>query len=252
MSDLSNDPELKAYYREAGSWAGDRSADNLRSRKVAWIIAAIATFVALLEAIALAGLVPLKTVVPMAVLVDRETGYVTTVDPAKATQITPDSALTRSMLAQYVTARETIDRASVAQDYRKIVLWSGGSARQSYLAQMKPGNPANPFTGRPANAVTQIAIRSVSTLDDGSALIRFDLVDQGTPGNTVASRPYVAVLRYRYRQRALSEADRFINPLGFEVTSYRRDAEAPPPVVIAPVAVDANGAEVVASQPARP
>jgi hypothetical protein len=28
--------ELEAYYRDAGSWAGDRRADETRSRRLAW------------------------------------------------------------------------------------------------------------------------------------------------------------------------------------------------------------------------
>lgn len=248
MTDLSNDKDLKSTYREGNSWAGDRLADNARSRRIAWIIAGIATLVAALEAIALAGLIPLKTVVPMAVLVDKQTGAVTTVDPTKATEIAPDSALTRSMLAQYVTARETIDRASVSQDYRKVALWSGGEARTAYLAQMKPGNPTNPYVRMPGNATVQVVIRSVSPLDKASALVRYDLIEQGIAGTAPTIRPYVSLLRYQYRKRDLSEADRFINPLGFEVIQYRRDAEAPPPVVAVPAtaengsAIDPNGA----------
>lgn len=242
MTDQPKSADLDAYFRDAGSWADDRrSGDSRALRLVSWV-AGVAVVVALAEAIALASLLPLKTVVPMAVLVDRQTGAVTTVDPTGSTDIAPDSALTRSMLAQYVMARETIDRASVRQDYRKAVLWSGGNAKVQYLAMMKPGNPANPYQSAPATMIVQPVIRSVTTLEDGSAMVRFDRVVQGG-GPAVASQPFVALLRYGYRKRALSDADRLVNPLGFEVVSYRRDAEAPPAPLVQPV---------VAAQPAAP
>lgn len=236
MTRPPQDKELKALFREGRSWGEDRLAANDRSRIIAWIVAGVAILIAALEAIALAGLIPLKTVVPMAVLVDRQTGHVTTVDPSHGADLSADAALTRSMLAQYVMARETIDRASVAKDYRKVVLWSADSARNAYLATMKPGNPANPYSQVGSTESVQVAIRSVSTLEPGTAMVRFDLVRQGSAGAAALAQPYVAVLRYRYRQRALSDADRFINPLGFEVSTYRRDAEAPPaaqPVAVA-------------------
>lgn len=234
MTDQPKTSDLDAYFRDAGSWADDRRAGDRRTNRIASWIAGIATLVALAEAIALAALAPLKTVVPMAVLVDRQTGAVTTVDPAGNGNIAPDSALTRSMLAQYVVARETIDRASVRTDYRKAVLWSGGKARFQYLAIMKPGNPANPYQSAPATIVVQPVIRSVTTLEDGSAMVRFDRVIQGAgPGMT--SQPFVALMRYGYRKRALSDADRLLNPLGFEVISYRRDAEAPATLAVPPV-----------------
>ena len=211
------DPHLESYFREAGSWADDRSVQNARSRRIAWIIAGVTTTIAALEAIALAGLAPLKTVVPMTVLVDRQTGHVTTLDPSQPVKLAPDTALTRSMLAQYVTARETADRATVAADYRKVALWSGETARSAYFAQMKPGSADNPFARLPRQAALRVRIKSVSLLDEGQAVVRYDLVAEGGNGAEARPAPYVSIVRYRFRDRPLAESDRFINPLGFEV-----------------------------------
>jgi type IV secretion system protein VirB8 len=229
MNKHQPDPQLESYFREAGSWADDRSVQNARSRRVAWIIAGVATTIAALEAIALAGLAPLKTVVPMTVLVDRQTGHVTTLDPSQPVRLAPDAALSRSMLAQYVTARESIDRATIATDYRKVALWSGEAAKASYFAQMKPGSPDNPLARLPRQVSVQARIRSVSIMENGQALVRYDLVQRNDVGGESRAAPYVSVLRYRFRDRPLAESDRFINPLGFEVTRYRKDPEAAPP-----------------------
>ena len=50
-------------------------------------------------------------------------------------------------------------------------------------------------------------------------------------GATPAAQPqppraWVAVIRYRYSGEPMSLEDRFVNPLGFQVLRYRRDAEA--------------------------
>jgi type IV secretion system protein VirB8 len=222
------DTELQSYFRDAQSWADDRQQRSARSQRIAWAIAGIAATIAALEAIALAGLTPLKTVVPMTVLVDRQTGHVTTLDPSQPVKIAADSALTKSMLAQYVTAREGLDRSTIAGDYRKIALWSGDSARSSYLTLMNPGSLDNPLTRLPRQIAIQVRIKSVSLLEDGEALVRYDLIQSNEMGGESRASPYVSVIRYRFRDRSLAESDRFINPLGFEVTRYRKDAEAPP------------------------
>jgi type IV secretion system protein VirB8 len=223
------DTELQSYFRDAQSWADDRQQRAHRSQRIAWIIAGVTTTIAALEAIALAGLIPLKTVVPMTVLVDRQTGHVTTLDPSQPVRLAPDSALARSMLAQYVAAREGLDRSTIAGDYRKVALWSGESAKASYFAQMKAGNPENPLVRLPRGASFQTVIKSISLIEDGEALVRYDLVQKNDLGNRSRAFPYVSVVHYRFRDRPpLTEADRFINPLGFEVTSYRKDPEAPP------------------------
>jgi type IV secretion system protein VirB8 len=225
MTKHQPDAELKSFYREARSWADDRNEQSARSRRLAWIVAGVATTIAALEAIALAGLVPLKTVVPYTVLVDRQTGHVTTLDSSQPVRLAPDSALAKSMLAQYVTARESLDRSTIASDYRKVALWSGETARSSYLALMKPGSPDNPLVRLPRQVTMHTRIKSVSLLDDGQALVRYDLIQRNEIGAESRPAPNMSVIRYRFRDRPLAESDRFINPLGFEVVRYRKDPE---------------------------
>ena len=50
---IEPDDDREAYYAEARSWGADRAADAARSRRIAWIVAAIATAIAALEALAL-------------------------------------------------------------------------------------------------------------------------------------------------------------------------------------------------------
>ena len=259
MTKHQPDAELKSFYREARSWADDRNERSARSRRIAWIVASVATTVAALEAIALAGLVPLKTVVPYTVLVDRQTGHVTTLDPSKPVSLAPDSALAKSMLAQYVMARESLDRSSIATDYRKVALWSGEAARSSYLALMAPSNPDNPLVRVPRQMAMHTRIKSVSLLDDGQALVRYDLIQRNEVGAESRPAPYVSVIRYRFRDRPLAESDRFINPLGFEVVRYRKDPETAPVESQLATAVQnaapqspANVSAVDASSEARP
>lgn len=228
MNKHQSEAELESYFREAGSWADDRLVQNARSRRIAWIIAGVATIIAALEAIALAGMAPLKTVVPITVLVDRQTGHVTNLDPSQPVRLAPDAALTKSMLAQYVTARESLDRATIAGDYRKVALWSGETAKASYFSQMKAGNPDNMLARLPPQAGIYTRIKSVSLLEEGQALVRYDLVQRSATGAESRPSPYISVVRYRFRDRPLTESDRFINPLGFEVVRYRKDAETPP------------------------
>jgi type IV secretion system protein VirB8 len=155
MNDV-HDPALKEYYREAATWSDDRTAELTGSRKAAWIVAIVASVIALLEGIALVLLVPLKTVVPYTLLVDRQTGYVEAVQPLERATIAPDTALVRSFLVQYVIAREGFDYDQVNDNYRKVALWSSGDARTRYLAEMQASNPASPLAALPRRALLQV------------------------------------------------------------------------------------------------
>lgn len=220
--------EREAYYREAESWAVDRLEANDRSRRLAWLIAFGACAVALLEALALIALAPLKTVVPYTLMVDRQTGFVQALKPLDAPTVTPDAALTQSFLVQYVVARETFDVAEVQADYRKVALWSAEPERSAYVSSMQPSNPTSPLSRYPRSTVVAVTVKSVSPLGTGVALVRFDTQRREAGGGAQPTQAWVAVVRFRFSRAPLQVADRFTNPLGFQVTSYRRDQEQLP------------------------
>lgn len=247
MNDLSREA-LDTYYADAASWNRDRVQSMRSSQRLAWWIAGVAAAIALLEALALVLLTPLKTVEPYTLLVDRNTGYVQALNPLDPARIAPDTALTQSFLVQYVTAREGFDIATLNANYRKVALLSVGNARSNYLASMQAANPANPLSIYPRSTLVDVRVKSVSPLNANSALVRFDTVRTDAGGQPQPGAPWVAVLRYRYSGAPMKLEDRFINPLGFQVTGYRKDAEAPPPST----AITAQTAPAVVATPYYP
>jgi type IV secretion system protein VirB8 len=232
---------LDAYYKEADSWNRDRQEALRKSQRVAWRIAAGAATIALLEGVALMLLMPLKTVVPYTLLVDRTTGYVQVLKPLDADKIAPDTALTQSFLVQYVIARESFDIDTLSVNYNRVALWSAEQARAGYVNGVQVSNPQSPLSLYPRTTVVETRVKSVSPIGRNVALVRFDTVRTDAGGQVQPPRSWVAVIRYRYTGAPMKLEDRFVNPLGFQVVRYRRDAEsAPPPQVVAgpPVAVE--------------
>lgn len=214
-----------AYYAEAASWSQDVNGALRTSRRIAWIVAVAAGSIAVLEAVALVAMMPLKTVVPYTITVDRQTGYVETAQALRPGALSQDAAVTQAFLAQYVLAREGYDAADVQSAYRKVALWSTGDARAQYLRNMSAANPQSPMKLYPATTVLHPTIKSISLLSRDSAMVRFDVErrDHGSPGGERQS--YAAVIGFRYTGAPMRMEDRFLNPLGFQATSYRRDSE---------------------------
>ena len=234
MNDQSREA-LDAYYREAASWNSDRLTAMRSSQRIAWWVAGVAALIAVLEAAALVFLTPLKTVEPYTLMVDRTTGYVQALKPLDAARVAPDTALTQSFLVQYVIAREGFDLATVNANYRKVALFSAGRARSSYLSAMQVNSPASPLL-LPRGTIIDTRVKSVSPVGQDTALVRFETVRSSPNGSVQPPSPYVAVIRYRWSGEPMKLEDRFVNPLGFQVVSYRRDPEALPQVVPAAAA----------------
>lgn len=219
---------LDAYYADAASWNRDRLQAVRSSQRIAWLAAGAAMVVAVFEAAALLLLMPLKTVEPYTLLVDRTTGFVQALKPLDPAKVAPDTALTQSFLVQYVIAREGFDSSIVQTNYRKVALLSGGAARSSYLSQMQVSNPQSPLVAYPRGTAIETRVKSVSPIGNNVALVRFDTVRTDPGRQSQPPTPWIAVIRYRYSGEPMTVEDRFVNPLGFQVVSYRRDPEALP------------------------
>jgi type IV secretion system protein VirB8 len=234
-----NREALDAYYKDAATWNRDRLEALAKSQRTAWWVAIGAATIAVLEAGALILLTPLKTVEPYTLLVDRTTGYVQALKPLDADRIAPDAALTQSFLVQYVIARESFDIDTVQANYNKVASWSAEQARSGYLSAVQVSNPQSPLIVYPRTTVVETRVKSVSPLGRNVALVRFDTIRRDAGGQVQPPRSWVSVIRYRFSGEPAALEERFVNPLGFRVLRYRRDAEsAPPPETVAvPTAV---------------
>jgi len=221
---------LDAYYVEADSWAHDQAEALRTSRRTAWRVAFAALFVAVLLAVALIVLMPLKTVEPYTLMVDRQTGFVQALKPLDPEQISGDRALTQSFLVQYVIARESFDVDSIQDEYRKVALWSGERARSEYIGGIQVSNPDSPLARLPRSSVIETRVKSVSPVGTNVAMVRFETRRRDAGGQVGPPSAWVAMIRYRYSGEPMRIEDRFINPLGFTVLRYNRNAEALAPV----------------------
>ncbi len=216
------------------SWTQSVTDDLERSRRRAWMIAALLGAIALLEAIALVFLTPLKTVEPYTLLVDRQTGNVEQLAPLNEQTVAADTALTRSFLVQYVNAREGFDLDALQDNYRKVTLQTAGSERQRYIDLMQSGNPLSPLSFMSRNGIIRTDILSISSLAANRSMVRFTTTQTDQTGRAQPPEYWASVIDYQFSTAEMSEADRYVNPLGFQVTRYRRNSETLPDVASAP------------------
>jgi type IV secretion system protein VirB8 len=170
-------------------------------------------------------LIPLKTVQPYVLTVDKQTGAVEAATTVASGRLTQNEAVIQAQLANYVRVRETFDASDLAENYRRVQLMSSPDVRNAYVAQMAATNPTSPLRALSPGDTVAVRIKSVSLTGSGSALVRYDLDRTVAGGRGVSSAPYVSAISFGFSGKPLRAADRFENPLGFQVTRYRRDAE---------------------------
>lgn len=216
--------DLKAYFAEARRWDEDRLKGAVRSRRVAWIVAAGATALAAAAVCAVAALAPLKRVEPFVVRVDNATGAVDVMTALSgADRLSPDEAVTKYFLGQYVRARETWLPQAAEANFRQVSIMSTPAEQQRWADAFRPANPSSPQVALGTAGAAEVEIRAISFVNRQVANVRFRKTVR--QGSQAAVGDWIATIAFAYTKAPMAEADRLRNPLGFQAVSYRADPE---------------------------
>ena len=167
------------------------------------------------------AIAPLKTVAPFTLTVDRSTGYASASEGLSVDWASKDAAMTRAFLAQYVLNREGFDASDAKAAAERVSNWSAGTVRSQYVRSLGPDGPL----GSRAGAKLLVTVKEIDLLPAGAARVRFEVERRAAGEYAGERRPYAAAVGFRSAGAPARIEDRLINPLGFQVTSYRRDAE---------------------------
>ncbi len=208
----------------------DRFEDEIffslrRQRNIFGWMALAGLIVAAVSVTTLLMLFPLKEVRPYVVMVDEVTGQSELVVRVRPANLTEEEAVRQAELVRYVTERETYDITDNAQRIPMVLTRSTGQAADSLRALWNSAHEAYPPNTYGRNVLITVTITSISLLDRNTAQVRLSKRREA-PGAPTVVRDFVATVGFRFNpqvERQLEDVWR--NPLGFEVTSYRVDAE---------------------------
>ncbi|GAB7473084.1 VirB8 family type IV secretion system protein [Enterobacter hormaechei] len=204
----------------------DLMDEVLKSRRTAWMVATGSAVVTVF-ALSLVGYVVHKysQPIPAHLLTLNEATH--EVQQVKLTrdQTSYGDEIDKFWLTQYVIHRESYDFYSVQVDYTAVGLMSTPNVAESYQSKFKGRNGLDKVLGD--SETTRVKINSV-ILDKlhGVATIRFTTVRR-VRSNPVDDQPqrWIAIMGYEYKSLAMNAEQRYVNPLGFRVTSYRVNPE---------------------------
>ena len=111
---------------------------------------------------------------------------------------------------------------------------SSQDEQHRYLAMIEKGNPKSPLNIYKDEGKVEIKIKSTSFIKDDVALVRYTK-NELLKGVTKTTH-WAATIVFAYGGNPMSEEDRAINPLGFQVLEYRND----PDQEVSPEAVPTN------------
>jgi len=204
-------------------WYQDLYGSMVVSRNRWFLVGVLTLILALLEAGALIGLAPFKSVEPYVIQVESKTGITNVLAPLAEKPLTQNEAVTKYFLVKYILARETYDPQDLNHNYDQVRLMSSPDEENRFEDYLQShDSPVEQFK---TTATRTIQVNSVAFLNQKTAQVRFRATRTQLSSNEKQDSYWIATLSYQFVSSPLDEEDRLNNPLGFQIKTYRVDQE---------------------------
>lgn len=217
--------ELNSYMEESRGLERDLLSEVMRSRKAAWNMTKFMGVIAIAGiAAGVAGL-SREAPPPLVLRVDNATGAVEMVTQMRAHEASYGEVVDQYWLNQYVLNRESYDYNTIQLTHDTTALLSSPTVQQEYGALFEGPNARDVVLSNRVRI--KVHIRSIQPNNRGQATVRFTTEEVTANGSTrPIVRNFIATIGYSYIDAPMGTEARRINPLGFQVTSYRADPES--------------------------
>lgn len=223
---------INEYEKERRGLEVDLLDEVLKSRKVAWVLASGLCVLAVVS-LGLAGFVVHRYSQPIPehiLTLNKDTGVVQQVSLLPNQKSSYSQVVDTYWVSQFVRHYEAYDFYSAQADYDAVGLMASQRVADPYKKQFAGPHGKDKRLGD--SLTTRVHVSSV-ILDNkaGTATVRFST--QNKHRDRPLAQPkkeWIAILAYKYENFPETAKQRFINPLGFRVLSYR----------VQPVAVGGN------------
>jgi type IV secretion system protein VirB8 len=210
------------------NWYQDRYETVMIQRNVLFIIVAAMIGIFALTILGIIELNSKKVYEPFIVQIEETTGVITKVNSATIKNLPAEKSVRNASLVRYILARESYNYADFRFNYNQIVrLMSSKDVYGAFNAMISTANPESPVP-LGYSAKVEIRIKSLIDLDEKDNLVQIRVEKAKIPTNVSneeeyfkrSAKSYIITLKYQYRDLDLSETERYINPLGMQVTAY--------------------------------
>ncbi|MGL9717809.1 MAG: virB8 family protein [Wolbachia sp.] len=166
-----------------------------------------------------------STIEPFVIEIEKKSGIVQLVDPVTVKQYSADEVLNNHFIAEYIKSREVFDPYNYNYNYyTKVRLFSSPGVYNEFRNYIRLQNMDDLFNLYSDFVKNEFKIRSTQKLDDDTLQVRFAVEFTRKDGSSTRKNKIV-IMSYRYASLEMNDQQRYVNPLGFQVTSYRVDDE---------------------------
>ncbi|MGE0426409.1 MAG: VirB8/TrbF family protein [Hydrogenophaga sp.] len=214
-------PAEAHYYAAASTWDAELIRNVRVARNRAYVFAALSWVVTFAATIAMALVFSREKVEVVTIAYNDATQTVRHVryNVDDAQRLTGMEAVRKFHINQWMMAAETWSHADVQSRVKTLRLFASPTV-ETRLSSLFGGTAQDRALGQRLERLPKI--HSISLLKDGVAHVQFQ-TEEFVDGKSTGLYEWAAIVEFRFTHRPSVGSD-LVNPFGFQVTGYRRDA----------------------------
>ncbi|MGL9717651.1 MAG: virB8 family protein [Wolbachia sp.] len=207
------------------NWGSSRCSTIVAQRNTLLLFTLILLVAISVSILAIFKISTSSTIEPFVIEIEKKSGIVQLVDPVTVKQYSADKVLNNHFIAEYIKAREVFDQYNYNYNYyTKVRLFSSPNVYNEFRNYISSQNMDDLFNLYSGFVKSEFKIRSIQRLYDDTFQVRFTVEFTRKDGSSVRKNKIV-IMSYKYASLEMNDQQRYVNPLGFQVTSYRVDDE---------------------------
>ena len=216
----SNSAAAQDKINATRTWFEERYEIALIQRNIMVMVAILCLIAVSISVIGITKISLSKEFDPFVIQIDDNTGVARVVNPISLDTLSGKEELSKYFIKKYLIARETYNPVDFGDYAKKIVrLLSAPQIYGTYLNYIR-SKEHDPILLYGQKNTTSLNVKSWSKLNEGRYIVRFSL-SESSGAMKVFNK--ISVLEYAYNDMSLTDADRDVNPVGFQITAYRVD-----------------------------
>ncbi len=205
------------------NWYEERYDNITVQRNLLFLLLLILLCLSIISIGVVAYVINTKRFDPFVIQIDDTTGIAKVVNPLSSSILSGNEALAQYFIKKYIIARETYNPVDFSTEAKRIVrLLSSNSIYWDYRGYLK-NEAVDPTIKYGQKNTTYLVVKSWSKLADKKYIMRFS-INETAGAMKVFNK--IAVVEFQYLPMELTESDKDVNPVGFQVTGYRMDDDS--------------------------
>jgi type IV secretion system protein VirB8 len=218
------------YISEMKKFEDDRVELAKNSAKTAWKVAAAFGLLALMAVCAVITLTPLKRIENYMTIIDPQTGITQVLKPiSDAQNVSYGEVLDKYWIQRFIIERNGYEWETIQNSFNTVELMSNDKVFNTYSKLIRAADSPLEIFGDKKSI--RVKVNGISFLPQNSeseklAQVNFTRLVVSNDGATaIGFEPtiWTATITFDYGSSIKTEDDRALNPLGFQVLSYRED-----------------------------